>query len=37
MNEVMNLRIPYNAKNFLPSWWPVSFPGRTPLYGNWIL
>ena len=24
-NEVMNLRVPYNAENFLTSWKPVSF------------
>jgi hypothetical protein len=39
VNAVMNLRVPYNAGNFLSSWGPVSFWGRNMLHGvkfkNW--
>jgi len=33
VNEVMNLRVPQNAENFLSSWEPVSFSRRTLLHG----
>ena len=33
VNAVMNLRVPYNAGNFLTSWKPVSFLRRTLLHG----
>jgi hypothetical protein len=33
VNAVMNLRVPWNAGNFLTSWKPVSFSKRTPLHG----
>jgi hypothetical protein len=33
VNAVMNLRVPYNAGNFLISLEPVSFSGRTLLCG----
>jgi hypothetical protein len=33
VNAVINLWIPQNAGNFLTSSSPVSFPGRTLLYG----
>ena len=38
VNAVMNLRVPYIAVNFLTSWEPVSFWGRTLLHGvsQWI-
>ena len=29
VNAVMNLRVPKNVGNFLTSWKPVSFSGRT--------
>jgi hypothetical protein len=32
VNAVMNLQFPENAGNFLTSWGPVSFSGRTLLY-----
>jgi hypothetical protein len=32
-NAVMNLRVPYNAKNFLTSLKPVRFSRRTLLHG----
>ena len=31
--EVINLRVPWNAGNFLTSWRPVNFSGRTLLQG----
>jgi hypothetical protein len=31
VNAVMNLGIPYNTRNFLSSWGPVSFSGMTLL------
>jgi hypothetical protein len=34
VNAVMNLRIPYNAGNFLTSCKPVSFSRWTPLRGR---
>ena len=33
VNSVMNLRIPYNAGNFLSSVGRFSFSGRTMVYG----
>jgi len=33
VNGVMNLRVPYNAGNFLTSWKPVSFSRTTLLLG----
>jgi len=33
VNAVMNLRVPYNAGNFLTSCKPVIFSRRTPLHG----
>jgi hypothetical protein len=33
VNAAVNLRVPQNAGNFLPSWGPVSFPRRTLLHG----
>ena len=33
MNAVMNLRVSYNAGNFLTSWKPVSLSRRTLLHG----
>ena len=33
VNVVMNLRVPYNAGNFLTSCKPVSFSSRTLFYG----
>jgi hypothetical protein len=33
VNAVMNLRVPYNAGNFLTSFKPVSFSRRTLLHG----
>jgi hypothetical protein len=33
MNAVMNLRVTYNAENFLTSCKPVGFPRRTLLHG----
>jgi hypothetical protein len=33
VNAVMNLRVPYNAGNFLSSWGPGSFRGRALLHG----
>ena len=33
MNAVMNLRVPYNAGNFLTSWEAVNFSRRTLLRG----
>ena len=33
VNAVMNLRVPYNAENFLTSWNPGSFSRRTLLHG----
>ena len=33
VNAVMNLRVPWNAGNFLTGWKPVSFSRRTLLYG----
>jgi hypothetical protein len=33
VNEVINIRVPYDAKRFLTSWRPVSFSGRTLLQG----
>jgi len=33
LNAVMNLRLPYNAGNFLTSWGPVSFSRRILLHG----
>jgi hypothetical protein len=33
VNAVMNLRVPWNAGNFLTSWGPVSFSGRTLVHG----
>jgi hypothetical protein len=33
VNTVMNLRVPYNAGNFLTSFKPVSFSTRTLLHG----
>jgi len=33
VNEVMNLRVPYNAGNFLTSCKPVSFSRNTLLHG----
>jgi hypothetical protein len=33
VNAVMNLRVPYNAGNFLNSCKPVSLSGRTVLHG----
>ena len=35
VNEVMNLRVPYNAGNFLSSCGSVSFSGRTLVFGVW--
>ena len=36
VDAVMNLRIPQNVRNFLTSWEPVSFSGRTPIRaGTW--
>jgi hypothetical protein len=32
VTTVMNLQFPENAGNFLTSWGPVSFSGRTLLY-----
>ena len=32
---VMNLRFPYNTRNFLTSWRTVRFLGRSPLHGAW--
>jgi hypothetical protein len=32
VNAVMNLRVPYNAGNFLSSWGPVSFSEMTVLH-----
>jgi hypothetical protein len=37
VNAVMNLRGPYNARNFLTSCKPVSFSRRTLLYGVWSM
>jgi hypothetical protein len=37
VNTAMNLRVPYNAGNFLSSIGPVSFSGRTLLHGvSWL-
>jgi hypothetical protein len=38
VNAVMNLRLPYNAWNFLTSWKPVSLSRRTVLHGvsKWV-
>jgi hypothetical protein len=33
VSAVMNLRDPWNAGNFLTSWWPASFSRRTLLHG----
>jgi hypothetical protein len=33
VNAVMNLRVPWNAGNFVTSWGPVSFSRRTLLHG----
>jgi hypothetical protein len=33
VNAVMNLPVPYNAGNFLTSWEPLRFSGRTLLHG----
>jgi hypothetical protein len=33
VNAVLNLRVQENARNFLPSWKPVSFSRRTLLHG----
>jgi len=33
VTAVMNLRVPYNAGNYLNTWKPVSFVIRTLLYG----
>jgi hypothetical protein len=33
VNAVMNLRVPYNAENFLTGCKPVSFSRRTLLHG----
>jgi hypothetical protein len=33
VNAVMNIRVPYNAGNFLTSRGPVSFSGRSVLHG----
>jgi len=33
VNAVMNLRVPYNAGNFLTSWKTVSFSRRILLHG----
>jgi hypothetical protein len=32
VNAVMNLQVPQNAGNFLTSWGPVSFSGRSLLH-----
>jgi hypothetical protein len=37
MNTVMNLRVPYNAGNFLSSLGRLSFSGRTLLHGVIII
>ena len=37
MNAVMNLRVSYNAGNFLNSRGPVSFSRRTVLHGFGVL
>jgi hypothetical protein len=37
VNAVMNLRVPYDAGNFLTSCKPVSFSRRTLLHGLWRL
>jgi len=43
LNDVMNLRVPWNAGNFLTSWETVSFSRRTVLHGvshgrvGWLL
>jgi hypothetical protein len=33
VHTVMNLRVPYNARNFLTSWGPTGISGRTLLHG----
>jgi len=33
VNTVIHLRVPQNVGNFLITWEPVSFSGRTLLYG----
>jgi hypothetical protein len=33
VNAVMNFRVPQNAGNFLTSWGPVGFEGKTLLHG----
>jgi len=33
VNMVMNLRVPQNSGNFLTSWGPVTYSGRTLFYG----
>ena len=33
VNAVMNLRVPYNAGNFLNNWEPASFSSRILLHG----
>ena len=33
VNTVMNIRVPQYAGNFLTSWGPVNFSGRTHLIG----
>ena len=33
VNAEMNLRVPYNAGNFLTNWEPVTFSRRTLLHG----
>jgi len=35
VTAVMNLRVSYNAGNFLTNWKPVSFSRRTLLHGIW--